>query len=497
MKADKDSEADEGGDVRLTNGERRAMLEDIARIGLAWGRDAETSFSAHPDRAASAEPVSVQERIALLLRCWSEIAAGLNGMARQPDTRLVRQIVSVPMARAQGGPESASRIARKPGALQTWLCSQPGANLPSVSAPPMLDERRLASSLDTPANRFVVTLLERFALEAESLAPLAAFCGESDQSAQLERAARQARRWRQTSPLGNLAPLREADCADWCGGNPTLRHNSTYAALVRGWQTLHSRLYFDWTVLSWLRLPALETWRLYEIWCFLKVAEALVNLGWRRTDAPGIRVRNRALRLELATARDSRLRFRRNKDVLDLLYQPVFSSANQRRQPVAALPDNAALEPRRFVSTSHLMQPDIALVWRGTSGTQLFLLDPKFRRYSEPGDEQTDVNKMHTYRDAIVAANPLPPSKEGAPPSAVSGAWCVFAGEPLNFVPLSVSSRPLAPDIALRTYPHPTPEQPFGTAPVGAVRLRPDEPDGLNFLGRLLAHWLNEALNEE
>lgn len=117
------------------------------------------------------------------------------------------------------------------------------------------------------------------------------------------------------------------------------------------------------------------------------------------------------------------------------------------------------------------MQPDIALVQNG----RILLLDPKYRSYGEAGQEQEDVDKMHTYRDAIVRTD----ANTGQTVPVVDAAWCLFPGLPQT---------PGVKLQRLRAYPAPAPDEPFGTAGVGAVQVRPgaDNPE----LGALLRHWL-------
>jgi hypothetical protein len=252
-------------------------------------------------------------------------------------------------------------------------------------------------------------------------------------------------------------------------------------ALYGCWQTLHRPLHFDWSHSPLLQLPALEGWHLYEIWCFLTVADRLLRLGWQPVaSAPEAALLHCApdgLRLRLATGRASELRLRppdRDRVApLILTYQPLFSSAN-RHQP-------SHLPPLLYSSLTHDMRPDIALQWRG----RLYLLDAKYRRYAprEAADNRyedtagnrdynallEDLDKMHTYRDSIV--------RDGR--RTVHHAWCLFPGEP-------------APDPQIMAYPTGTPERPYGTAGIGAIALRPGAPS--EALTGLLAHWFSNSL---
>ena len=157
-------------------------------------------------------------------------------------------------------------------------------------------------------------------------------------------------------------------------------------------------------------------------------------------------------------ARPIERRGKRGKERLELFYQPLFLSANRDAVPAAGAAPMSGEERASeggFASLTHTMQPDIGLCREG----RWLLLDPKFRTYTEPGAEQADVDKMHTYRDAIV--------RRSSRHRAVTAAWCLFPGE---------AAEEIALQTAIRAYPVATAERPFGAAGIGALRLRPGDP---------------------
>jgi hypothetical protein len=330
------------------------------------------------------------------------------------------------------------------------------------------------------------------AREAQHLAALAAFCADRDGAARAQRLARAAGEWQAVFQRPALPPLTTSQrahlrCApQWSRWPPACR------ALYACWQKLHWPLHFDWSGDPLLQLPALEGWRLYEIWCFLTVADCLLRNGWiplASSSNNGIlHCAPDGMRLRLATGRASMLRFRppgRGRATpLLLSYQPLFASANRRptgdeteqlnavsrheAEPDAA-DDAAPLGSCR--SLTHDMQPDIVLQWRG----RLYVLDAKYRRYASreaanAADDGAynalieDLDKMHTYRDSIVHRGRR----------AVHHAWCLFPGRPH-----------LDPRIV--AYPAGAPERPYGTAGIGAVALRPGSP--MEALTGLLDCW--------
>jgi hypothetical protein len=500
----------------LSLSERRALLEDIARIGLALGRELTdaSGLPVSPTPGGPAEAVAPLERLRLLAALWPPIQAALGGIARHPDGRTRRAPVSLPMPRSRGGPKVAGAVAHSPEIAAAWRVANRDSRHRrdvSSSASPSVPDLLPENTADTRANRLAVTLLDAIGREAAALAVLARLCGEAGESARAGRVAEAARIWRTTTFLRDLTPLAARERADLPGGENTLRSAPAYRALVSHWRRLYAVPRFDWTGHPLVDLPALEAWHLYEIWCFLKVAAALRDEGWRLMGGDALRWEANGLCLALVKGRASRLRFlppdvytskrrggrekpalsRREtveyppgrsrspetpasdpaaQEVLELFYQPLFLSANQQARATARARSDA--EPAAFASRSHAMQPDSALLWRG----RLYLLDPKFRAYSLPGEEQDDVNKMHAYRDAIIRLDAPRASR------AVAAAWCLFPGEP--------SSCPALPE-AVRAYPASTPERPFGAAGIGAIRLRPGDAAAPSPLALLLHHWFH------
>ena len=456
--------------VALSAAERRVLLEEIARIGAALGAELISGESLPlpltPDDAQGNGAVTPMERLLVLESHWPRAQALLTAMARHPESALKPRAVPVTPARSRGGPEAARALARIPR-LHSALAAATDGSL-------LLETRRVATP-DTPAQHFAAELLRAIALEAEALAELAAFCertGEEHRARHLAAAARHALAF---PFLRDLPPRVGQTAQNLLSAESVLRASPPYRALFGLARRLLHPLRFDWTTATPPLLPPSRVlWHLYEVWCFLRTAEALRAEGCRLTGGDAIRWEQDGMRLALATGRASRLRFLRGKASLELLYQPLFPSANQavaRRRPESP-PGTPAL-----FSRSHAMQPDIALLYRG----RLFLLDPKFRAYAAPGEEQEDVDKMHTYRDAIARR-----TETGRGRRVVTAAWCLFPGAPST----EESSVPAA---ALRAFPAATVALPFGTAGVGALRLRPGSPSSHALLLRLLASWLQDT----
>ena len=563
--------------AQLTARERRALLEDIGHIALTLGRfllppkgreealkpeELTTANSLPASPAAYSRPdalTSPQERLHFLGALWTSVEGALTAIIRQPDTRAVSVQQAMPLARSQGSGSAAAAIARLPRAATAWRQielankhnfvphSPHRAHSPaSFSAAPTqpdqtpIEERVTVRAYDTWANRLVVSLLTHIEEEAGALSRLAHFCDATQEAAAADHLVDVARRVRRNSFLRDCPGLRGSEQAQGTGGDSIGRCSVPYRAVYHAWRSLHHPLDFDWSGSPLLYLPALEPWHLYEIWCYLQVAAALLRAGWRLTGSGLLRCTPNGLRLVLATGRESRLCFQKGKGdqkgkgksekgkeeaastssaqsatpdsslspspfSLSLYYQPLFASANQtarREREQASAKSLQAGDDRdkdggqdresrkykagnkseefAFVSRSHAMQPDIALHWNGG----LALLDPKFKRYAEGEDAQEDINKMHAYRDAIVrhSVSDRKGRERGIPP--VSAAWCLFPGASAHDA-AEVDSKSI-----LYAYPAATPESPFGTAGVGAFLLRPGQPDTTDRLAEFLTALL-------
>ena len=407
------------------------------------------------------------ERLHLLSALWQEMQPALAAILRRADTRLIDEAQSVPLAQARGGAKTANVVARSPRLAAAWQRFQADGVAP-LSGTAVL-ESRPALSANTWANRLAARVLTDFARDAAELARLAAFCDAAPEAETALRIAKTARSLRGHPTLRDCPPLSSREAAPELCADRIPRCALPYQALYGAWRQSACPLDFDWTHSPLLTLPALEPWHLYEIWCLLQTAAALHQAGWKLTRGNLLQATPRGLRLVPATGRASRLDFQLSTtNSLHLYYQPLFSSANQQAARWEGDGDGFA-----FGSRSHAMQPDMVL----HRGGRLYILDPKFRPYAQMADAQEDVNKMHAYRDAIVRRE----SQSRPAVSPVEAAWCLFPGP----VPGEAAA-----SAAVYAYPAASPEHPFGTAGVGALKLRPGDPHTTQRLAQLLTFLL-------
>ena len=454
--------------VRLSQRERTTLCSDISRFSLLLGREAQSDMRSETLGATteiSRAESSPLERLRLLATLWPRLEAALHAIAACPDSALASLPQLLLIQTARGNAATLAGLARNPADHRAWAQT---TRQSAPGSPARIRELRPARTVQTAANRIAGGFLAVLAEETRALQRLAHFCEESAAVATAEQLNHNLRHWLRKTPFSECgAPGRTAPAF---AAETLLRCSPAYRSLYAVIGTLKSGLSVDWSESAVLRFPILEAWHLYEIWCFLRVGMALREIGWQPVETDCLQIVPTGMRLRLAHGKASRIRFRApnssaassSTDVgLELMYQPLYPSANR----------TSTLPAQGYRSLSHDMQPDIALV----KNSRLLLLDPKYRPYGEIGDEQEDVDKMHTYRDAIVRTD----ASTGRPVPAVDAAWCLFPG-----VPISASSG----HERLRAYPASTPEQPFGTAGVGAVQARPGV-ENIEFVA-LLRHWL-------
>jgi len=408
----------------LTAAERAVMLQDIARVSLAAGAKL---FPEQP---------------------WSSIGvtAGTADTAKSPVeqlgfvehllpalTQAVRQIGQMPLTSAA----ACTRLVRPELARRVTTAAWMSHTRQSRSQPPLRETVTLFSP-DTPENRAVRSFLDVLIRDCRAIALLAE---AEDEPEVIGRALRCAKRlsqlaceawWQDVMPKSG----------DWTQP-PTQRGSlrPDYAAVFRRASQYRRGFCFAWHPL--LTLPPRETWQLYETWCLLTVFQALRDLGWNCTLAQEVfAVREGRLMLTLAVGRLSQIRLKSAQgQTLTLAYNQTFGEGRE--------------------SLTHTLRPDITL----SDGERVWILDAKFKPYSEPGEEGEDINQMHAYKDAIVASRGR----------SVTRAWCLYAG-----LTGTANRAHITYGRGIET-------------PIGALCLRPGSAETITNLRQLLQSWLASA----
>ncbi len=438
-------------DGLLSPVERRRLIEEIGEVAMTIGRDRDSEFGPLPARSGrTAGLLTGQEQLAFLEAHLPILQAAIERIAADPLVFVVTTGQDVPFDRARRvTPRAVMQAAGRKTVDTKWSATGWLAERLSGRVPASLEEQVTVATTDTPENRWIAALLAGWRRDLASIAALARWTGDTAAASTAE---------------GLLSRLRRLEAAEFLMDScryapaappPRLLLDSRYRTLLKLDREHRRRLRIEWDAPAFT-LPAREGWLLYETWCFLRTAAALMALGFRAVSGDSVQVRPGRLSLQLAKGRASRLRFSLRSQLVELYYNRAFAG-----------PSADEAQPG---SRSHTMIPDICLECRG----RFLVLDAKYRSYDPPAGPDSvyqagalyeDVDKMHAYRDAIVRSErPV-----------VDAAWCLFPG------------RTEGPEII--SYPTSSSHEPFGRAGIGALRLRP----GRDYapLAGLIASWLS------
>ncbi|MGI4790826.1 MAG: DUF2357 domain-containing protein [Janthinobacterium lividum] len=407
----------------LTASERASMLGDIARVSLAAGARlfpdepwSDLDVTAAPS-AASKSPI---ERLSFAEYLLPVLTQALKRIMQSPLTSAIAHTRSAV-------PERARRVS-----TSAWM-----AYARQTPADRTVEERVTFLSYDTLENRAIKSFVQLLERDCEAIVRIA----ESEEETEAAgRASGCARRLHQllAETWWEEVTSKSGDWTQPQSQREALRPD--YARISQERVRYRNSFCFNWDQ-PLLTLPSRETWRIYEVWCLLTVFQALRDLGWDLTHAQELfAIKEGRLTATLAAGTRSRMVLRSAwGQKLTLTYNQTFAEGRE--------------------SLSHTMQPDITL----SDGQRVWILDAKFKPYAEPGEEGSDINQMHAYRDAIVGSDGV---------RNVAAARCLYAG-------LAQTSNRA----------HITYGRTASTA-VGALCLRPGSPETIKNLSRLLESWV-------
>ncbi|MCK8817594.1 restriction endonuclease-like protein [Natroniella sulfidigena] len=129
-----------------------------------------------------------------------------------------------------------------------------------------------------------------------------------------------------------------------------------------------------------------KIWRLYEVWCYIKLNEILNQLGYNISEYGIIRADNRGLHLSLVQDEEAVMRYVNQAGrEIELWYNKAYRSLPTNTQ----IPDNV-----------------LCLQSEDEDKRRIYIFDAKYRISISPqggiGPKEEDINVMHRYRDAIV-----------------------------------------------------------------------------------------------
>lgn len=453
------------------------MLADISRIatGLPFTVDQPTGFPY--DRSVIARDDVLYHLFVYLRHTLSPVAPrdelllpALQTILQQPHTRFEHQRHDVRLAAASRiDARTLRRIAMGLGGSEHAdgrAAATPLAQVLHGRLPRVIDERRVASSADTPENRFVKSFLrlalgivERMRQSLGTLREGQAFRerlrADCDQIEQVLTPLAQHHLWAEVGAMTQLP-----------AASTILQGRRGYREVYRHFVRLRLATHIPLGPVA-LRdlLEARDIARLYELWTYFTLAQALEAMLGK----PQRAISAQANRWQYKLKQACELRW---PGGVRLRYNPTYS-----RGPGAGR------------SYSVQLRPDIALhVGGSTPRTHLFdakfRLDPTQALPSSDEDEsaedveaevaeerrgtfkKADLYKMHTYRDALHDAGSV---------------WILYPGTDSRFY-TTAGERLSLPAAVL----------PMTLEGVGAMALRP-EPDGDALLRHVVQHLLQRS----
>ena len=330
-----------------------------------------------------------------------EVAA--NTIARQPRRMLTG--VDVPIPYHQAVRATGKEIIRSFRSGRILSEQEPSGRLPTTFngfLPEQIRLRRRKSSLDLKEHRQIAACLRAWSawlsVSGELLARDSVPIDADTSRIRVAWAARCRRLAHRLDRLGELPPFAEAGHA-----SPRLmltsifRNDPAYRQFFRLAQDMNlgiAAVFGDF-----LGMPLARTFKLYELWCFLRLVRAVAEeYGPEGLDLGNLFIGNAAGGVTLAVG---------------AITVPVGSGRklyfqNQYRE--------FWLEPRRRGSFSRIMRPDMVIEWEKNGNTAgLIVLDAKYR--IEDGLNEA-LNSIHTYSHALVRE-----TKTGAIEGVVTAAY--------------------------------------------------------------------------
>lgn len=317
--------------------------------------------------------------------------------------------------------QRATRIT--PADLQRSLRHPPFIKVDNPRLPPAIRNvlparvavRQRRSSTDNPENRAVKACLIRWRAWLDRAGRAFAVTLRKDEDRE-DYGMRQVwtRRCRMMSHrLG--AVLNSAFFADIGEGEERVADGSSVFRSVPGYQQF-SRIRRDLSyglaavAGDWLDMPVAQTWRLYELWAFWKLARGAALLTGTETVAIYGTEKDRDGTITLESRGVNSLTIDAGCG-LRVLFQRRFTEY--------------WTDTTRTGSFSREMIPDVAITVTTPTGCGLVVVDAKYRVDNALGDALTTI---HTYRDSLVHE-----SASGSPTPVVRGAYLVTPHLPGNF----------------------------------------------------------------
>jgi hypothetical protein len=411
----------------------QALLEDIQRAayGVLASLAGASAEGAELQREAPWQHSPADEYYALLEERLESFARAVRRIAARPREHLRGGYEQTPLGQASElGARALSDLARGP------FDAAPPSAAPDLQAALRagggLLPRDVATEHDRPTTdiyehrllkhllgvllrraRFVGTLAER---DAARLAANEAFTGPSMRRLRAEQIASGSAAAAQTlRELRGLAFLAEVQpLPSFRGVTPLLQRDASYREIYRMWQALrqHPYIAFDSPLFG---IPIADLPHLYESWCAIQVAQALLELGGTIREQRLVEPRRPHsteddLEYTIALTEQSPLLvIERGERTLVLRYQPRYRPMKHDERRVTS-DEQARRHPSPVTRHSslgsldrHMRVPDLAIeIQRNGEPAQVLLLDAKYRLDADGrGVPQDALADAYTYFGAI------------------------------------------------------------------------------------------------
>jgi hypothetical protein len=318
-----------------------------------------------PGLAASVGALGVPEPAEAIAALFGErfppFVAAVERLTRRPPSRLQATMQQVQPGLAR----DFSQVGARPGRLDPAATSEQG----NMERPERFVQQFISiaqpgsnPTYDTYEYRLLVRLLGSLRARASQLLQTAGLSSRTVE--QLHHAREQLQTLRSMPALANVGPLRAFQ-----GPTPLMQRDSDFRTVYRMWQSLrrHGQLALESPLFS---LPMEELPRLYECWCAITLAQALLQLpGWQLRAQHLMSGENEQISFDLRSEGPLLELVRSTGERLYLWYQPRYTPlpANKRQTAIGSL-------------DRHTRVPDMVIeLQRPGSAPSLLIFDAKYR----------------------------------------------------------------------------------------------------------------------
>jgi large subunit ribosomal protein MRP49 len=381
---------------KLSQQHYQALLDDIAQVAPAL-LAALSQSSAGATLAPPQDAARQRSLLAEYCRFYDEHISTLERLvtriARQPHQELRSDTQHIPLEQAR------DLSALDMGATVRMPQSDPPTQARAVGMLPRgVVQQRSAISTDTPENRLLLRLLDEYGRRVRTIAEAATALAASQPGAAAQSIAEHSRSLQQRlHTLRGLSFLQGVQAHRPARTTPGIQRDARYRRVYRLWRDLRHNLMpaIDSPL---LRLPIHALPRLYECWCVLHVAQALLNL-------PGVVVQTQHLfspAAQHASPLAYRLELTEDTPMLVLEWQGL--RLRLRYQPRYQPHREGATIPGSLDRHTHV--PDLALEYEpadtpAEANPAALLFDAKYRLDTGGGVPTDALADAYTYLGSI------------------------------------------------------------------------------------------------